>query len=169
MIKVGVLGANGRMGRVLIEAASQHEQVSLGFASVRLGSPFVGVDAGEMAAISKQKVTIATLSDSLIANADILIDFTLPEALSQNLKYAIKHNKAIVIGTTGLHKAQLALIDEASLKIPIVFAANYSVGVNLMLSLVATAAEVMGSSADIEIIEAHHRYKKIRPQVPPWQ
>jgi 4-hydroxy-tetrahydrodipicolinate reductase len=163
VIKVGVFGANGRMGRVLIDAAYQHTEVALGFASVREGSSFEGLDAGELAGISKQSVNIASISDSLANEADIIIDFTLPEALYQNLDYAIKHNKPIVIGTTGLNKAQLALIDIAATKIPIVLAANYSVGVNVMLSLVATAAKVMGQGADIEIIEAHHRFKKDAP------
>ncbi|MFT6270200.1 MAG: 4-hydroxy-tetrahydrodipicolinate reductase [Alphaproteobacteria bacterium] len=163
MIKVGVFGANGRMGRVLIDAAYQHDEVSLGFVSVREGSPFEGIDAGELAGINKQNINVATISDALANVADILIDFTLPEALSLNLEYALRHNKPIVIGTTGLNKNQLARIDEAAKKIPIVFAANYSVGVNVMLSLVATAAKVMGQGADIEIIEAHHRFKKDAP------
>jgi 4-hydroxy-tetrahydrodipicolinate reductase len=163
VIKVGVLGANGRMGRVLIDAVHRHAEVALSFASVRQGSPFEGVDAGELAGISKQNIDLTTLSESLTNDADILIDFTLPEALALSLEYAIRRNKPIVIGTTGLDKTQLALIDNAAMKIPIVFAANYSVGVNLMLSLVATAAKVMGKDADIEIIEAHHRFKKDAP------
>ena len=92
MIKVGVFGANGRMGRVLIDAAYQHTEVALGFASVREGSSFEGLDAGELAGISKQFINIASVSDSLANEADIMIDFTLPEALYQNLDYAIKHN-----------------------------------------------------------------------------
>lgn len=163
VIKVGVFGANGRMGRVLIDAAYQHAEVALGFASVRKGSSFAGIDAGELAGINKQYINISVLEDSLANTADVLIDFTLPEALQSNLDYAVKHDKALIIGTTGLDSAQLASIDEAAKKIPIVFAANYSVGVNVMLSLVSTAAKVMGNSADIEISEAHHRFKKDAP------
>ena len=163
MIDVGILGANGRMGRVLIDATNQHDDIKLGFASVRNESSFLGIDAGELAGLNKMNVATCVMSDSLAQNADVLIDFTLPQALELNLQFAVKHNKAIVIGTTGLDQNQLALIDEAALHIPIVFAANYSVGVNLMLKLVATAASVMGDSADIEIIEAHHRYKKDSP------
>lgn len=163
MIKVGVFGANGRMGRVLIDAAYQHGEVSLGFASVREGSSFVGLDAGELAGINKQYVNICALTDAMANKADVLIDFTLPQALHLNLAYAIKHNKPMVIGTTGLDSKQLLMIDDAAKKIPIVFAANYSVGLNVMLNLVATAARVMGNSSDIEIIEAHHRFKKDAP------
>ena len=163
MVKIGVLGANGRMGRVLIDAAHQHQELVLGFASVRQHSPFIGIDAGELAGINKQNVIINVLADDIASTADVLIDFTLPEALENNLQFAVKHNKPVVIGTTGLNKAQLALIDEAAAHVPIVFAANYSVGVNLMLNLVSTAARVMGDGADIEIIEAHHRFKKDAP------
>lgn len=163
MIKVGVLGANGRMGRVLIDACYQHAHVALGFASVRSGSSFIGLDAGELAGINKQYIQVSEISASLANLADVLVDFTLPEALETNLQYAITHNKPMIIGTTGLNSEQLALIDLAATKIPIVFAANYSVGVNLMLSLVKTTARVMGERADIEIIEAHHRFKKDAP------
>ena len=163
MIKVGVLGANGRMGRVLIDAAYQHARVALGFASVRAGSAFEGLDAGELAGINKQYLKVSALTDPLANHADVLIDFTLPQALANNLNYAVKHNKAMVIGTTGLDNEQLKLIDQAAQSIPIVFAANYSVGVNLMLNLVKVAAKVMGNNADIEIMEAHHRFKLDSP------
>lgn len=163
MIKVGVFGANGRMGRVLIDASYQHAEVALGFASVREGSSFSGLDAGELAGISKQYINTKPLSDDLANLVDVIIDFTLPNALENNLKYAIQHQKPIIIGTTGLSAEQLVLIDEAAKDIPIVFAANYSVGVNLMLNLVGVAAKVMGKNADIEILEAHHRFKKDAP------
>ena len=163
MIKVGVLGANGRMGRVLIDAAYQHTQAALGFASVRAKSPFEGLDAGELAGINKQYIKVSPLSGDLAGHCDVLIDFTLPQALQTNLDYAVDHQKPIVIGTTGLNESQLLLIDDAAKHIPVVFAANYSVGVNLMLNLVKTTAKIMGDKADIEIIEAHHRFKKDAP------
>jgi len=163
VIKVGILGANGRMGRVLIDAAYQHANVALGFASVRHGSAFEGIDAGELAGINKQYLSVSALSAPLANHADVLIDFTLPEALQANLAFAKQHNKPLVIGTTGLNQTQLSMLDDAAKHIPIVFAANYSVGVNLMLNLVKTAAKVMGDDADIEIIEAHHRYKLDSP------
>lgn len=163
MTRVGVLGANGRMGRVLIDACYQHTNLALGFASVRKGSAFIGMDAGEIAGIAKQYITLSELTPHLLDSADVLVDFTLPEALADNLNTAIQSNKAIVIGTTGLNSAQLALIDAAAKHVPIVFAANYSVGVNLMLNLVRQSALTMGEQSDIEIIEAHHRFKKDAP------
>jgi 4-hydroxy-tetrahydrodipicolinate reductase len=163
MTKVGILGANGRMGRVLIDAAYQHAQVALGFASVRQGSAFIGMDAGELAGIAKQYVKISALAPYLLDNADVLIDFTLPAALADNLNIAVQSSTPMVIGTTGLLPGQLAMIEQAAKKIPIVFAANYSVGVNLMLSLVKQTAKVMGEQSDIEILEAHHRFKQDAP------
>lgn len=163
MTKVGVLGANGRMGRVLIDAAYQHSHVALGFASVREDSNFIGMDAGELAGIAKQYIKVAPISPSLLDNADVMIDFTLPEALADNLNLAVQSRSPIVIGTTGLIPGQLDLIDEAAKKIPIVFAANYSIGINVMLNLVKQTAAVMGEQSDIEIIEAHHRYKVDSP------
>lgn len=163
MTKIGIIGASGRMGRVLIDACYQHSYVALGFASVRKDSPFVGMDAGELAGIAKQYVKLKELAPHILDNADVLIDFTLAEALGENLSIAQKSNKPMVIGTTGLSPAQLALIDNAAKHIPIVFAANYSVGVNVMLNLVKQTAKVMGEQSDIEILEAHHRFKKDAP------
>lgn len=163
MVKVGILGANGRMGRVLIEAVSQHPIVELGFACVRASSDLLGVDAGAMAGVLKQNVTLQVFDTKLADQADVIVDFTLPSALEDNLNIAMSTSTPIVIGTTGLNASQLALIDSASKHIPVVFAANYSVGVNLMLNLVKTTARVMHETCDIEIIEAHHRFKKDAP------
>nr|WP_136249730.1 4-hydroxy-tetrahydrodipicolinate reductase [Ningiella ruwaisensis] len=163
MIKVGILGANGRMGRVLIDATYQHSSAALGFASVREGSQFVGMDAGELAGVAKQYVKIEALQPHLFDNADVAIDFTLPAALDSNLKLAMETKTPLVIGTTGLLSSHLSAINDAAKHIPIVFAANYSVGVNLMLNLVKQTAKIMGNQSDIEIIEAHHRYKQDAP------
>ncbi|MCF2950093.1 4-hydroxy-tetrahydrodipicolinate reductase [Paraglaciecola aquimarina] len=163
MTNIAIFGANGRMGRVLIEAIEQSNENTLTGASVRPTSSLVGVDVGELAGIGKKGLNVtADLGDN-ISNIDVLIDFTLPDALSANLDMCIKHNKPIVIGTTGLTQEQKQILDNASQHIPVVFAANYSVGVNLMLNLVRQAASVMADTADIEILEAHHRFKKDAP------
>lgn len=163
VLKIGILGANGRMGRMLLDATFQTADLEIGFASVRASSSFVGVDAGELAGVGNKQVAIEAFSQSCFDKADVVIDFTLPEALKSNLTMAIDSHTPIVIGTTGLNSEQLSLIDEAAKSIPVVFAANYSVGVNLMLNLVKTTARVMGEQSDIEIIEAHHRFKKDAP------
>lgn len=163
MTKIGILGANGRMGRVLIEATELDNHASLVAASVRSDSQWVGMDVGELSGIGKRNLNVSGSLDPQSDLIDVVIDFTLPAALEQNLTWCINNQKAIVIGTTGLSEAHKSLLHVAAKQIPIVFAANYSVGVNLMLNLVRQAASVMGESADIEIIEAHHRFKKDAP------
>ncbi|WP_438862608.1 4-hydroxy-tetrahydrodipicolinate reductase [Neptunicella sp.] len=163
MVKIGIFGANGRMGRVLIEAAKADNNAMLQGAAVRADSPWVGMDVGELAGIGKCDLTISGNPDTFVNDVDVMIDFTLPAALEGNLAWCIAHKKPVVIGTTGLNQTQKQLLDQAAANIPVVFAANYSVGVNLLLNLVKQAASVMGNSADIEIVETHHRFKKDAP------
>ena len=161
MTNIAIFGANGRMGRVLVEAIEQHESACLTAATVRPGSSFLGVDVGELAGIGKRD--LVTTDNLERADVDVAIDFTLPAALKSNLEWCVKRNCPAVIGTTGLDEQQKSFLEDAAKHIPIVFAANYSVGVNLLLNLVREAARVMGQTADIEILEAHHRFKKDAP------
>lgn len=163
LMKVGLFGANGRMGRVLVEALDLSEEATLSIATVRDDSAWVGMNVGELAGIGKKPVTCSPISSLQHDSADVMIDFTLPAVIESNLVWCVKNNMPVVIGTTGLNDTQLAALDDAAKHIPIVFAANYSVGVNLMLSLVRQAASVLGNTADIEITEAHHRYKQDAP------
>lgn len=162
-MKVGIFGANGRMGRVLIEAINENESTALSLATVRGDSPWVSMDVGELAGVGQMGISCSAVSSISADDVDVMIDFTLPAAFEQNLQWCVDNKKPIVIGTTGLEERELALLDSAANTIPIVFAANYSVGVNLMLSLVRLAAKTLGDSADIEILEAHHRYKLDSP------
>lgn len=163
MKKLAIFGANGRMGRVLIEAIELDAEVMLSAAAVRSDSKWLGFDVGELAGVGPRGLAVCADLTEHKADIDVMIDFTLPVALADNLQWCIANDKAIIIGTTGLNSQQKSLLEQASKHIPIVFAANYSVGVNLLLSLVRQAAQVMGNSADIEIIETHHRYKKDAP------
>jgi len=163
MSNIAIFGANGRMGKVLIDAIEQSAGDKLTAAAVRASSSLVGVDVGELAGIGKKDLLICDNLYSYIERIEVLIDFTLPAALTENLAFCVTHNKPIIIGTTGLNIKQKAVLDSAAEHIPIVFAANYSVGVNLMLNLVRKAAAVMADTADIEILESHHRFKKDAP------
>jgi 4-hydroxy-tetrahydrodipicolinate reductase len=163
MSNIAIFGANGRMGRVLIEAIEQSADDKLTAAGVRASSSMVGVDVGELAGIGKKGLLVTNDLSTNIQQIDVLIDFTLPTALAANLAFCVAHKKPIVIGTTGLNAEQKSSLDSAAKLIPIVFAANYSVGVNLMLNLVRKAAAVMADTADIEILETHHRFKKDAP------
>lgn len=162
MPAIGIFGANGRMGRALTTVANE-QQLNLTAATVRAGSSLVGVDAGELAGCGTLGLALSETGTSSINNADIWVDFTMPEAMLAHLQLAVAAKKAMVIGVTGLTDGQYQQLQQASAQIPIVWAPNMSVGVNLLLHLVQTAARVMGHTADIEIIEAHHRFKKDAP------
>ncbi|ROM90713.1 4-hydroxy-tetrahydrodipicolinate reductase [Pseudomonas brassicacearum] len=160
MRRIAVMGAAGRMGKILIEAVQQRAPFTgLTAAIVRPGSTLIGVDAGELASLGRIGVPLSGNLDAVADEFDVLIDFTLPEVMLKNLAFCRKAGKAMVIGTTGLDAAQKQLLAEAGKDIPIVFAANFSVGVNLSLKLLDMAARVLGDDADIEIVEAHHRNK----------
>ena len=160
MRRIAVMGAAGRMGKNLIEAVQQRApQCGLTAAIVRPGSSLVGADAGELASQGRIGVPLCGNLESVVDEFDVLIDFTLPSVMLKNLEVCRQAGKAMVIGTTGLDAAQKQVLAEAGKDIAIVFAANFSVGVNLSLKLLDMAARVMGDDADIEIIEAHHRHK----------
>lgn len=158
-MKVGILGAAGRMGRTLIEAVHAQDGLTLAAAVDAPGSSLVGADAGEMAGIGRCGVTVVDDIGAVTAAVDVFIDFTLPEATMHHLQACRERGTPLVIGTTGLTDEQKAALQAASADIAIVFAANYSVGVTLCLKLLDTAARVLGDEVDIEIIEAHHRHK----------
>lgn len=162
-IRVAIAGAGGRMGRQLIQAALQLDGVQLGAALERPGSSLVGSDAGELAGAAKTGVLVSDSLDAVANDFDVFIDFTRPEGTLAHLAFCLKHGKGMVIGTTGFDDAGKQAISDAAREIPIVFAANFSVGVNVMLKLLEKAARVMGDYTDIEIIEAHHRYKVDAP------
>jgi len=162
-IRIAIVGAPGRMGRNLIQAAQQAEGVALGAALARSGSSLLGVDAGELAGIGKTGVIVTDNLLQVVNDFDVLIDFTRPEGTLAYLAFCRAHKKAMVIGTTGFDEAGKEAIRVAAEEIGIVFAANFSVGVNLVLNLLQQAAKVMGDYADIEIVEAHHRHKVDAP------
>jgi len=161
MTKIAIAGAAGRMGRALIEATQTAEFATLTAAIERNGHPLLGQDIGEIAGAGRLGVV---LSDNLNgATFDVLIDFTSPESTIANVEFCRKMQKSIVIGTTGLNDDQKNILREAAASIPIVFAPNMSVGVNLCFKLLEIASKVLGDSVDIEIIEAHHRHKVDAP------
>ena len=163
MQRIAVMGAAGRMGKILIEAVGQADGARLTAAVDRPGSSLIGADAGELAALGKIGVTLVGDLNAVLDRFDVLIDFTHPSVTLKNLEVCRQAGKAMVIGTTGFSPEEKQLLNEAARQIPIVFAANYSVGVNLCLKLLDTAARVLGDDADIEIIEAHHRHKVDAP------
>lgn len=163
LVKVGIIGAGGRMGRMLIEAVNDNPQTVLAGAIERQGSSLVGVDTGELIGHAKSHVAITDELQSVTADIDVLIDFSLPDATEKNVQICAKNKVAMVIGTTGLSELQEQQIDDASKDIAIVYAGNYSTGVNVSLKLIELAAKAFGEHADIEVIEAHHKHKVDAP------
>jgi 4-hydroxy-tetrahydrodipicolinate reductase len=161
MIRIAIAGAAGRMGRNLVLACSESDDVELTLALEREASPALGTDSGLLAGIAQNQVLIR---DSLDAKAfDILIDFTHPDATTRHVDFCSQHGKKMVIGTTGCDAALQQKMAVAGENTAIMYAPNMSVGVNLCLKLLQTAATALGDSVDIEIIEAHHRNKVDAP------
>ena len=163
MKRIAVIGAAGRMGKTLIEAIQQAEGATLTAAIERPESTLIGADAGELAGVGKLGVNIVGDLQQVLDDFDVLIDFTHPTSTLVNLEVCRAAGKAMVIGTTGFSEDEKQLIAKAGEQVPVVFAPNFSVGVNLTLKLLDMAARVMGDEADIEIIEAHHRHKVDAP------
>ena len=161
MMRIAIAGAAGRMGRNLVLACSETDDLELTLALDREQSPALGTDSGILAGIAENRVLI---SDTLDASAfDILIDFTHPGATTGHLDFCKQNNKRMVIGTTGCDSTLEQKIEDTGKSIPILYAPNMSVGVNLCLELLKMSAQVLGDTVDIEIIEAHHRNKVDAP------
>ena len=154
-VRVAVIGAAGRMGRELCCAALETEGLQLVGGTVEPGAPELGADLGELSGAGRIGVTVA---ESPPEDADVLVEFTTPEATLQHLSYG----KPCVIGTTGLPVEALARIEEAAVSIPIVLAPNMSVGVNLLREVVKEMAAKL-EGYDLEVVETHHRDKKDAP------
>lgn len=160
--RVVITGCSGRMGRALLEAIATATDLRLVAALDRPASPFIGRDAGELVGVPLA-VKVSDDVTSAVQQADVLIDFTRPEATRAHLTACRRAGVAMVIGTTGFDAEGRQSIAAAAADIPIVFAPNMSVGVNLVFKLLDIAARVLAEGYDVEIIEAHHRHKVDAP------
>ena len=163
MARIAISGASGRMGLNLIKACAQNESSVLGAAIERENSPAIGKDACEIAGVTSERVNIVDSVASEVSSFDVLVDFTRPDACLEKLAFCEEHKKAIVIGTTGFTDEQKQLISSAAKTIPVVFAPNMGIGVNVTLKLLELAAKAIGNTVDIEVIEAHHKHKVDAP------
>ena len=156
--RIGVVGAGGRMGRMLIEAALKDEQLTVGAAFDIPGSPVIGKTAGDLVGMACDVLVTDDVAAGL-KNIDCLIDFTRPQGTLQHLELCRQAGVGIIIGTTGFEAEGKEAIAAAAREIPVVFAPNMAVGVNLVFKLLETAASILNQGYDIEIVEAHHRLK----------
>jgi 4-hydroxy-tetrahydrodipicolinate reductase len=161
--KIGVVGAAGRMGQMLVREVAATEGCLVAGGTERPGSPALGRDLGELAGLAPLGVAIGDDANALFRSADAVLDFTAPAASLAHAKLAAKHRKIHVVGTTGLDAAGEAAIAEAGKSATIVRAPNMSLGVNLALLLVEEMAGALGPDWDIEILEMHHRHKVDAP------
>ena len=162
-VRIAVTGAAGRMGKTLIEAVSLNPQTELTAAIERPENSLIGSDAGELAGLGKNGVTIVGNVNEVIGRFDVLIDFTVPSATVDNASACREAGRKMVIGTTGCTEEQLAVIRSAAGQTAICMASNFSTGVNLCFKLLAEAAHILGDDYDVEVVEAHHRHKVDSP------
>ena len=161
MTSIAILGAAGRMGQTLIRCAPRVPGLKVAAALESAGHAALGQDAGLLAGVGPLGVTITT---GPARGANVVIDFTFHTAAPANLAAAVAARQAVVLGTTGLTEAEQAAIRKAAEQIPVVWAANMSLGINVLLDLVRRAAALLEADAyDAEIVEMHHRLKKDAP------
>lgn len=163
MIKVSVMGAAGRMGQRIIHFLSLDENLEIVGAGEIEGHPSLGADAGALAGIGEIGVPVSDDIEISSLDADVIVDFTSPEATLKNAAYASEHGKCMVIGTTGFTAEESNKLEKLSGGFPCVIAPNMSIGVNVMFEMTKLLARAMGEDYDIEIIEAHHKHKLDSP------
>ena len=162
MITIAIVGAAGRMGGALIRGSRNGEGLKVVAALEQKGHAALGRDAGAVAGIDAIGVAI-TDNPKALEPADVLIDFSFHSAVPDNLSRAVRLGKPVVLGTTGLTDAETAAVKAAAGRIPILWAPNMSLGVNLLFAMVEKAAGVLGLEYDAEIVEVHHRHKRDAP------
>lgn len=159
-MKIGVLGCAGRMGRAIIKEVVASDGCVLAGGTERVGHPEIGRDLGTLAGLDDLGMAVSEDANALIARADTVIEFSTIEATVRHAAIAAEHGTAHVIGTTGLDDEARNQIVDAAARTRLVWAANMSLGVNLLLGLTERVAKSLGPEAfDIEIVEIHHRHK----------
>lgn len=154
MIKLGVSGVCGKMGSRIVELARLDKAFELALVLERKGIPEIGKELG--------KLKISSSPDGLFL-VDVFVDFSVPEASEAHLDYVAKYRKALVLGTTGMSPDQIKKVDEISKVVPVVFSPNMAVGVNTLFSILPEIARKLGPDYSVEIVEAHHKFKKDSP------
>ncbi len=162
-MKIGIIGASGRMGQTLVRGVITHPDCELSGGIERVGNSNIGLDIAKVAGLEPIGLEITTSAEDLIRNSDAIIDFTAPEATLEIAKITARMNKVHVIGTTGFTNEQEAELKEYAKDTTIIWSYNMSVGINILLGLVEKAASILDDSVDIEIVEMHHKHKVDAP------
>ena len=161
--KIGIIGCGGRMGRMLVAEIVASEGCVLAGGCAKPGTGYINQDIGELAGVGRRGISVGDNTEKLIRDSDVVIEFTTPAATATHAAQAAGLGKAMVIGTTGLSTEEGDAVRQASRRIPIVWAPNMSLGINLLLGLVEDVARRLGPEWDVEIMEMHHRGKVDAP------
>ena len=159
MIRVAVAGVAGRMGKTLVQAISESDQLSFSAGFEHAEHPQLGEDVGTICGMGSLGVTLSGNAEECATDFDVVIDFTVPKATVALAEICATHEKAMVIGTTGFDEQQQQRLVEFSKQTAVFVSPNMSVGVNLSMRLIELAAQALGDDVDVEVIEAHHRHK----------
>lgn len=160
-LKLAVSGATGRMGRTVIRLCQEAGDLTLVGACAASGDPHLGEDAGTLAGASAAGVVVTDDMAAALLGADVVVDFSLPAALKLLARHAAREKVALVSGTTGVE--DLSPLDDAAAHVPVLWAANMSIGVQVLSELAAEAARRLGPGFEIEITEVHHKRKVDAP------
>ncbi len=163
MTRVVIAGAAGRMGQTLIRCCAQSTATELAAAIEIEGHAALGRDAGAVAGVAPLGVPVTADLAAALERADVLIDFTYQQAVPGHAQLAAANRRAVVIGTTGLTPEEKAIVSAAADRVPIVWAPNMSLGVNLLFAMVRKAAQVLGPDYAVSVEDVHHIHKKDAP------
>lgn len=163
MVKVGVVGVAGRMGKTIAACIVDSPDTELAGGTEIAGHPALGQDLGEVTGLGKSGLTVQEDLSKVMAHADVVIDFSTPDASMVTLQKVVERNKAVVFGTTGFSDDQKKKIKQAAKSARIVLAPNMSIGVNVLFKIAGDVARILGDRYDVEIVEAHHKFKKDAP------
>jgi 4-hydroxy-tetrahydrodipicolinate reductase len=162
-VRVAVAGASGKMGGRLIHLLNASGDLTVAGGLERPGHPALGKDLGEVVGLGTLGVPLSDDLKALVPHIDLLFEFTVPAASLEHVRVMAEHGKPMVLGTTGFAPDQLAEIRSLAGRMPLFMAPNMSPAINVMYKLIADAARLLGADFDIEILEAHHRYKVDAP------
>lgn len=162
-MKIGIVGCAGRMGRMLVAAVLETDGTTLSGGTEYPGHAAIGEDVATLGRYDPCGLLVSADPAALFATSDVIIDFTNPEATVRHARLAPSRGVALVVGTTGLRPADAKVLKETALSVPVVQAANMSVGVNVLLGLTRQVASILTDAYDIEVVEMHHRYKVDAP------
>ena len=158
-LRIGVVGASGRMGRMVINNILHLSGCELSGASEVSGSKYVGTDVGFLVGAENNGVIITDDTEKMFTGLDVVIDFTIPDATQKHAEIASNTGCALIVGTTGMEQAHRDSLLSASNNVPIVMAPNMAAGVNLLFAITQQVAKVLDEDFDIEIVEMHHKHK----------